>query len=71
MWIFISIFLVLMSLIICSRFYNIMFPGIRFISTELVLIPLRFLKSNLLFSFSWSVSESKFLTSLKDSGGTQ
>ena len=44
MWIFISIFLVLMSLIICSRFYNIMFPGIRSISTELVLIPFRFSK---------------------------
>ena len=44
MWIFISIFLVLMSLIICSRFYNIMFPGIRLISTEMVLIPLRFSK---------------------------
>ena len=33
-----------MSLMICSRFYNIMFPGIRQISTELVLIPFRFSK---------------------------
>ena len=42
MWIFFSIFLVLMSLIICSRCYNIMFPGIRLRRHELVLIPFRF-----------------------------
>ena len=39
MWIFFSIFVVSGSLEICSRFYKKMFPGIKLISTELVLIP--------------------------------
>ena len=62
MWIFSSIFLVLVSLIICSRFYNIMFPGMRSISTELVLIPFRFSKFkslifNLMVCFSIKIPD--------------
>ena len=40
MWIFFSIFVVSGSLKICSKFYKKMFPGIKLISTELVLIPI-------------------------------
>ena len=39
MWIFFSILLVSSSLVLCSRYYKKMFPGIKLISTELVLIP--------------------------------
>ena len=39
MWIFFSIFVVSVTLKICSKFYEKMTPGIRLISTEVVLIP--------------------------------
>ena len=51
-WIFFSMLCVTMSLKICSRCYEKMFPGIRLISNELVLLPFRLLLiSYLLFSF--------------------
>ena len=37
---------VISSLILCSRCYRRMYPGLKFISTELVLIPFRFEKKS-------------------------
>ena len=42
MWIFGSITSVIVFLNILSRFYKKMYPGMKLISTELVLIPLGF-----------------------------
>ena len=42
MWIFCSMIFVTVSLIICSKFYKKMFPGMKLISRELVLLPFRF-----------------------------
>ena len=40
MWVFFSLFSVYASLKLCSRVYDIIFPGIKLITTELVLIPI-------------------------------
>ena len=40
MWIFVSIIIVIVSLKISSRYYKKMYPGMKLISTELVLIPI-------------------------------
>ena len=41
MWIFSSILLVSLSLVICSKVYKKMYPDMQLLSTELVLIPFR------------------------------
>ena len=41
LWIFVSMLFVFVSLLICSKFYKKMYPGIKLISTELVLFPFR------------------------------
>ena len=72
MWIFFSMFLVTVSLKICSKIYKTLFPGMNLISEELVLFPFRFyLKSNPYYLFLMSGLESEFLMSQKDSEGTQ
>lgn len=44
-WIFCSILFVSVALIGATKFYKKMFPGINLISTEVVLIPFRFMKN--------------------------
>ena len=41
MWIFLSMFVVSVSLMICAKFYKEIIPGLRLNSTELVLFPFR------------------------------
>ena len=66
MFIFCSILIVVVSLIIMSRIYEKMYPEMRLVSTELVLIPFR---SNFYVDFKFSdliFLVLKFLMSLKD-----